>query len=147
VKQFARSRDAGPCVPGLRGANDRTPVRNLIWIGICNRGLTSMKPTYRVPLGRHAVMAICAVAGLATATGCPSEFGRQFDRNAGSKPIHGLDQTAIRSMFGEPLAKQPLVGQKCAERWMWFYGRKSIAAMVSHSLMVNFDEKGIVCEL
>jgi hypothetical protein len=93
---------------------------------------------------RQGLIAICALAGLVTATGCPSEFGRQFDKDAGSKQTRGLDQAAIRHMFGEPLAKQTLVGQKCAERWMWFYGRKSMF-VVSHSLMINFDDKGIVC--
>ncbi len=94
---------------------------------------------------RQGLIAICALACLATATGCPSEFGRQFDKDAGSKTIHGLDQATIRHMFGEPLAKQALVGEKCTERWMWFYGRKSMF-VVSHSLMINFDDKGIVCE-
>jgi hypothetical protein len=95
----------------------------------------------------HDVRRHVALLGVLVIAGCPSEFGREYDRSAESTAIHGLDQAAVQKLLGDPLAKQPLVGQKCSERWLWFYGRKSIAATVSHSISINFDDKGIVCEL
>jgi hypothetical protein len=93
---------------------------------------------------RRTTLPACALLVLPIVTcGC-YEFGRPFDESHVPDIRVGIDQRVLREWFGEPIAKVPLVGQKCSERWMWLYGRQGLGA-TTHSLAVKFSGKKTVC--
>jgi outer membrane protein assembly factor BamE (lipoprotein component of BamABCDE complex) len=82
--------------------------------------------------------------------GCASS-GRQFNTtkvNDIKKGVH--DKTDILAWFGEPFSKVALTGSsmKCIERWTYVYAHAVGFGTVteSHSLVVDFDATGKVCD-
>jgi outer membrane protein assembly factor BamE (lipoprotein component of BamABCDE complex) len=82
--------------------------------------------------------------------GCASS-GRQFDTthvNDIKKGVHG--KADILAWFGEPSSKVTLTdnSMKCVERWTYVYAHAVGFGKVteSHSLVVDFDANGKVCD-
>ena len=93
-------------------------------------------------------------AGIAVAllfiTACASS-GRQFDTTHVNDIKKGVQSKAdIQAWFGEPNSKVALKGnpKQCVERWTYVYAHAVGFGTVteSHSLVVDFNAKGKVCD-
>jgi hypothetical protein len=93
---------------------------------------------------RFAATAVLLLAGCASS-------GRQFDTAHVNEIQNGKqDKATIAAWFGEPGQKLPVSGSPagCTERWLWTYAHAVGFGKVTeaHSLVVDFDAKGLVCD-
>ena len=98
-------------------------------------------------MSRVRLFAATAVLLLA---GCASS-GRQFDATHVNEIQNGKqDKATIAGWFGEPGQRQPITGHPagCTERWLWTYAHAVGFGNVTeaHSLVIDFDSKGLVCD-
>ena len=96
------------------------------------------------------VTVLTVTALFAALSGCASS-GRQFDATHVNEVQTGVqDKATVLAWFGEPSQTSAVTGHPggCIERWIWTYAHAVGFGQVteSHTLVVDFDSKGIVCD-
>jgi hypothetical protein len=90
-----------------------------------------------------AVVAVFAILSCVT-------MGKDFDRGHITEIKTGVqDKNQIRDWFGEPNQKQSITDSTkgCVERWNYLYSHVPFGGkMKSTTLVIDFDERGKVCE-